>query len=59
VPSDEFERLRTTVKISSAVRKPDGVHLRAVGPMVAPSAKPVEPELEDAFLYMMNFAGNA
>ncbi len=55
VPSDEFEKLRATLKISSAVRKPDGVHIRFVGPAAALPATPVEPELEDAFLYLMNF----
>jgi ABC-type multidrug transport system ATPase subunit len=55
VPSEEFERLRTTLKISSAIRKPDGVHIRFVGPASAISATAVEPELEDAFLHLMNF----
>jgi ABC-2 type transport system ATP-binding protein len=55
VPSEEFESLRATLKISSAVRKPDGVHIRFVGPAASISATPVEPELEDAFLYLMNF----
>ena len=55
VPSEEFERLRLTMKISSAVRKADGVHIRFVGPVPAIAASPVEPELEDAFLYLMNF----
>ncbi|MDQ6912087.1 MAG: ABC transporter ATP-binding protein [Verrucomicrobiota bacterium] len=55
VPSDEFEKLRATLKISSAVRKPDGVHIRFVGPAAEISATPIEPELEDAFLYLMNF----
>jgi len=54
--SDEFERLRTTLKISSAVRKPDGVHIRFVGPEPGLAANGVEPQLEDAFLYMMNFS---
>ncbi len=58
VPSDEFEKLRATLKISSAVRKPDGVHIRFVGPAAAISATPVEPELEDAFLYLMNFGAS-
>src|SRR4051794_28055890 len=58
VPSDEFERIRTTIKISSAVRKPDGVHIRFVGSAPQIAADPVEPELEDAFLYLMNFGGN-
>ena len=55
VSSEEFDRLRLTLKISSAIRKPDGVHIRFVGPEPAIDAKPVEPELEDAFLYLMNF----
>ncbi len=58
VSSDEFERLRTTAKISGAVRKPDGVHLRIVGTSPGIVATPVEPELEDAFLYLMNSNGS-
>ncbi|MDQ3313486.1 MAG: ABC transporter ATP-binding protein [Verrucomicrobiota bacterium] len=54
VPSEEFERLRATLKISSAVRKPDGVHIRFVGPAGALGANAAEPELEDAFLHLMN-----
>ena len=55
VSSEEFDRLRTNLKISSAVRKPDGVHIRFVGPAADVAASAVEPELEDAFLYLMNF----
>ena len=55
VSSEEFDRLRASLKISSAVRKPDGVHLRFVSPNPELPAEPVEPELEDAFLYLMNF----
>jgi ABC-type multidrug transport system ATPase subunit len=55
VPSEQFDQLRTTLKISSAVRKPDGVHIRFVGPAPDIAATPAEPELEDAFLYLMNF----
>jgi ABC-2 type transport system ATP-binding protein len=55
VSSAQFDRLRTTLKISSAVRKPDGVHIRFVGPAPEIAATPAEPELEDAFLYLMNF----
>src|SRR3954471_4888352 len=58
VSSEQFDQLRTTLKISSAIRKPDGVHIRFVGPSPAIAANPAEPELEDAFLYLMNF-GNA
>jgi ABC-2 type transport system ATP-binding protein len=59
VPSEEFDQLRTTVKISSAVRKPDGVHIRFVGPSPEITATAAEPELEDAFLYLMNFGDGA
>lgn len=54
VTSEQFDQLRTTLKISSAVRKPDGVHIRFVGSAPALDATPVEPELEDAFLFLMN-----
>lgn len=55
VSSEQFEQLRPTLKISSAVRKPDGVHIRFVGSSPAIVANAAEPELEDAFLYLMNF----
>jgi ABC-type multidrug transport system ATPase subunit len=55
VSSEQFDQLRATLKISSAVRKPDGVHIRFVGPTPAIIAEQAEPELEDAFLYLMNF----
>ena len=58
VASEQFDQLRTTLKISSAVRKPDGVHIRFVGQSPAIAATAAEPELEDAFLYLMN-VGNA
>ncbi|HKP93384.1 MAG TPA: hypothetical protein VJS88_05765, partial [Chthoniobacterales bacterium] len=57
VASERFNELRTTLKISSAVRKPEGVHIRFVGPSAEIGASPAEPELEDAFLYLMNFGG--
>jgi len=53
--SEEFDRLRPILKISSAVRKSDGVHIRFVGPEPTLAATAAEPELEDAFLYLMNF----
>ncbi|HEY2711898.1 MAG TPA: ABC transporter ATP-binding protein [Chthoniobacterales bacterium] len=56
VTSEEFDRQRGTLKISSAVRRSDGVHVRFVGPQPEIIADPVEPELEDAFLYLMNFS---
>ena len=55
VPSAEFENVRRSLKISSAVRRPDGVHARVVSderPRL--DARSVEPTLEDAFLFVMN-----
>jgi ABC-2 type transport system ATP-binding protein len=54
IPSEEFERARASLKISSAVRRADGVHVRFVGAAPAFYATPAEPELEDAFLFLMN-----
>jgi ABC-type multidrug transport system ATPase subunit len=56
ISSEQFESLRSTLKISSAVRRTDGVHVRVVSPAPPPfDAQRVEPEMEDAFLYLMNF----
>jgi ABC-2 type transport system ATP-binding protein len=56
VGSDEFARVRTTMKVSSAVRKSDGVHTRVVGlEKPTPDATAGDPNLEDAFLYTMSF----
>ncbi len=56
ISSDQYEVLRRTAKISSAVRKSDGVHVRVVSPeRPSPAAAPAEPSLEDAFLYTMTF----
>jgi ABC-2 type transport system ATP-binding protein len=54
VASEEFDGLRRTMPISSAVRKADGVHARIVAaePPV-PQARAAEPNLEDAFLFIM------
>lgn len=53
--SERFELERKRLRISNAVRRPDGVHVRIVqeeSPL--PEARPVEPNLEDAFLFVMN-----
>src|SRR5437763_7797163 len=52
VASEQFDQLRTKMKISSAVRKPDGVHIRFVVPSSEIAAASAAPELEDAFLYL-------
>ncbi|MHB0969751.1 MAG: ABC transporter ATP-binding protein [Thermoanaerobaculia bacterium] len=60
MPSDEFERRRGELRISSAVRRPDGVHARVVSPEAPwPGARGAEADLEDAFLYVMNFGSGA
>jgi ABC-2 type transport system ATP-binding protein len=54
--SQEFENSRSQWKVANAVRKPDGVHVRIVSPeQPGFMAVPAEPDLEDAFLYYMNF----
>jgi len=55
VPSDTFDQLRRTARVSAALRKADGVHVRVIG-VEPPSrdAREGDPTLEDAFLYAMN-----
>lgn len=57
--SERFELERKQLRISHAVRRPDGVHVRIVA-RVSPLAEAslVEPTLEDAFLFVMD-SGNA
>jgi ABC-type multidrug transport system ATPase subunit len=51
--SDDFEHHRSKLRISSAVQKVDGVHVRFVGSDGSShGAAPVEPELEDAYLLL-------
>jgi ABC-2 type transport system ATP-binding protein len=51
INSVEFEEQRSKLRISSAVQKADGVHVRFVGSDGASlGAAAVEPELEDAYL---------
>jgi len=54
VPSERFDELRKTARVSSAVRKSDGVHVRIVSGNDPGGATPAEPTLEDAFLYTMS-----
>jgi ABC-2 type transport system ATP-binding protein len=60
VSSEEFDGLRRTSGVSSALRKSDGVHVRVVS-TDPPSAhaSPAEPTLEDAFLHAMREAAAA
>ena len=54
VPSEQFDELRRTARVSSAVRKSDGVHVRIVSSDEPIGASAAEPTLEDAFLYTMS-----
>ena len=54
IASEDFERLRHNTRVSSAVRKSDGVHVRVVSPdRPMTGATQAEPTLEDAFLFTM------
>jgi ABC-2 type transport system ATP-binding protein len=54
IPSDELERRRAGLTVSGMVRRADGVHLRLVAKeRPLPDATSVEPDLEDAYLYLM------
>ncbi|MBI4747431.1 MAG: ABC transporter ATP-binding protein [Acidobacteria bacterium] len=56
LPSAQFDQVRTTLKFSNAVRKSDGIHVRIVAPeRPVPQAVTAEANLEDAYLYFMNF----
>ncbi|MGA8807383.1 MAG: ABC transporter ATP-binding protein [Thermoanaerobaculia bacterium] len=54
VPSERFDELRRTARVSSAVRKSDGVHVRIVSRDMPRGASAAEPTLEDAFLFTMS-----
>ncbi len=58
--SERFETERARLRISSALRRPDGVHVRIVHPsQPVPDATPAEPDLEDAFIHVMNHGSTA
>jgi ABC-type multidrug transport system ATPase subunit len=60
VPSERFDELRRTARVSSAVRKSDGVHVRIVSPEEPRGgASAAEPTLEDAFLHTMSLKAAA
>jgi ABC-type multidrug transport system ATPase subunit len=55
IASADFDSLRRSARISTALRRADGVHVRVVGPQ--PARRDViaaEPTLEDAFLHTMS-----
>jgi ABC-2 type transport system ATP-binding protein len=54
VSSAELEQRRAELTVSAMVRRADGVHLRLVArERPLPQATPVEPNLEDAYLFLM------
>jgi ABC-type multidrug transport system ATPase subunit len=54
VPSSDLAAIKERFVISSAVRRTDGVHVRGVSnEPPTPSARPVEPALEDVYLLAM------
>jgi len=54
VSSAEYEEARGRFKVTRAVRQADGVHARVVSrTQPFSSAQPVEPDLEDAFVHLM------
>ena len=57
VPSEQVADLRRRCVISSMQRRVEGVRLRVVQQQSPhPAARPVEPDLEDAYLYAMSSA---
>ncbi len=57
VSSADYEQARGRLKVTRAVRQADGVHARMVSrEQPFPTAQPVEPDLEDAFVHLMQSA---
>jgi ABC-2 type transport system ATP-binding protein len=56
LPIERFEEARRQLKVARSVRNATGVHVRVVHPECPlPGATAVDPELEDAFIYALNF----
>ena len=54
VSSTELTSAKQQFLISSTTRRSDGVHVRVLGDAPPPGAKPVAPNLEDAYLYCLS-----
>src|SRR3954469_16391159 len=55
IASSDFDQLRRSSRVSTALRRADGVHVRVVGPQpVRRDVVSAEPTLEDAFLHTVN-----
>ena len=58
VSSAEYEQAKGRLKVTRAVRQADGVHARVVADAQPfPTARTVEPDLEDAFVHLMQAGG--
>jgi ABC-2 type transport system ATP-binding protein len=56
IPLERFDEERKRLRIARSVRTSDGVHARIVHPeRPLDGATIVEPELEDAFIFALNF----
>jgi ABC-type multidrug transport system ATPase subunit len=54
IPSDQITAVRTAHRVSGAVRRGDGVHVRIVAAQAPdPGARPIEATLEDAYLWFI------
>jgi ABC-2 type transport system ATP-binding protein len=58
VPESALADVRSRFAISSSLRRPDGIRLRVVSAQApSPDAVPAEPDLEDAYLRMLDAEG--
>ena len=58
VSSADYEAARGRLKVTRAVRQADGVHARVVSrAQPFPTAQSVEPDLEDAYVHLMQVGG--
>ncbi len=54
LPSADLTAARQRYLISNSARRSDGVHARVLGAAPSPSAQPIAPNLEDAYLYCLS-----
>jgi ABC-type multidrug transport system ATPase subunit len=54
MPSSEVQAAKEKYLISSTVRRSDGVHARVLGTHAPAGAYPVQPTLEDAYIYYLS-----
>jgi ABC-type multidrug transport system ATPase subunit len=54
VPSSDIDAIKQRYRISSAMRRADGTHLRVLVDSCPDGAQPLAPTLEDAYLYCLS-----